>query len=187
MVLRGEIRVDILAVLLSRDDEDDIKESDLGISSMLLYHADLIIHDIFRTNNKDKNISDTSSYLDLSPLYGQDREHQEMVRTMQDGLLKPDSFAEDRLLAQPPGVCVYIIMYNRFHNYVAKQLKEVNENGKFTFVEKRPEDWSPPQEVLDEIRAESPSEDARMKKLNTLWIEQAKKKLDEDLFQTARM
>ena len=70
---------------------------------------------------------------------------------MKDGLLKPDTFAEDRLLNQPPGVCIYIIMYNRFHNYVAKQLKEINENGKFTMTETRPEGWLPSQAVLDDI------------------------------------
>ena len=134
---------DLFDLLMAREDQDDIKESDLGISSMLVYHADLIIHDIFRTNNDDKNISDTSSYLDLTPLYGRSREHQETVRLMKDGLLKPDSFAEDRLLNQPPGVVVYLVMYNRFHNYVAKQLKEINERGKFSRV-KRAGGWFVP-------------------------------------------
>ena len=30
------------------------------------------------------------------------------------GLLKPDTFAEDRLLRQPPGVCIMLVMYNRY-------------------------------------------------------------------------
>ncbi|MCJ1352467.1 MAG: hypothetical protein MMC33_002451 [Icmadophila ericetorum] len=57
--------------LLARDetDKEDMRDSNLGTSSMLLYHATVIIQDIFRTNAGDKNISDTSSYLDLSPLY----------------------------------------------------------------------------------------------------------------------
>ena len=118
---------DLFDLLMAREDPDTIKEGDLGISSFLLYHADLIIHDVFRTNYSDKNISDTSSYLDLSPLYGRDEKRQKAVRTMKDGLLKPDTFAEDRLLSQPPGVSIYIIMYNRFHNYAARQLKEINE------------------------------------------------------------
>ena len=46
------------------------RPSKSGLSSMLIYHATIIIHDIFRTNEGDKNISDSSSYLDLSPLYG---------------------------------------------------------------------------------------------------------------------
>ena len=71
--------------------------------------------DIFRTNDKDKNISDSSSYLDLSPLYGYTKEMQNKVRDTEHGLglLKPDTFAEDRLLRQPPGVCILLVMYNR--------------------------------------------------------------------------
>lgn len=166
---------------------------------MLLYHADIIIHgrwpscmytpcsllilsiiDIFRTNVRDKNISDTSSYLDLSPLYGKDREAQETVRTMQDGLLKPDTFAEERLLAQPPGVCIYLIMYNRFHNYVAQQIKSINENGKFS----RSPGWTP---TTAEIEAHAPKatnwDDLDETGREKLWLA----KLDEDLFQTARL
>jgi len=37
------------------------------ISSMLFYLASIIIHDIFRTDHKDFNLSNTSSYLDLAP------------------------------------------------------------------------------------------------------------------------
>lgn len=101
---------------------------------MLLYHATIIIHDIFRTNDKDKNISDSSSYLDLSPLYGYSTEMQRMIRDdkYRLGLLKPDAFAEDRLLRQPPGVCIMLVMYNRYHNYAARQLLRINENGRFS-------------------------------------------------------
>ncbi|KAK3364554.1 hypothetical protein B0T25DRAFT_576792 [Lasiosphaeria hispida] len=110
------------------------RPSESGLSSMLIYHATIIIHDIFRTNDKDKNISDTSSYLDLSPLYGFTDEMQRKVRdeTYKLGLLKPDTFAEDRLLRQPPGVCIMLVMYNRYHNYAATQLRRINENGRFS-------------------------------------------------------
>lgn len=109
------------------------RNSRSGLSSMLIYHATIIIHDIFRTNDSDKNISDSSSYLDLSPLYGYTMEMQRQVRDdkFKLGLLKPDTFAEDRLLRQPPGVCIMLVMYNRYHNYAATQLKRINENGKF--------------------------------------------------------
>ena len=105
---------------------------------MLLYHATIIIHDIFRTNDSDKNISDSSSYLDLSPLYGYT---EKMTRSIRDdkyklGLLKPDTFAEDRLVRQPPGVCIMLVMYNRYHNYAATQLRRINENGRFEVPEK---------------------------------------------------
>ena len=123
---------DIFDRLMARDEPRESIES--GLSSMLIYHATIIIHDIFRTNDSDKNISDSSSYLDLSPLYGYTQEMREKVRDdkFKLGLLKPDTFAEDRLLRQPPGVCIMLVMYNRYHNYVATQLKRINKNGRFS-------------------------------------------------------
>ncbi|KAL8910115.1 MAG: hypothetical protein Q9171_004576 [Xanthocarpia ochracea] len=112
-----------------------VRKSPSGLSSMLVYHATIIIHDIlFRTNNLDKNISDSSSYLDVSSLYGYAMETQRKVRDdkFKLGLLKPDTFAEDRLLRQPPGVCIMLVMYNRYHDYAATQLKRINENGRFS-------------------------------------------------------
>ncbi|KAJ4309604.1 hypothetical protein N0V84_011417 [Fusarium piperis] len=127
---------DLFDRLMARDEGG--RNSGSGLSSMLIYHATIIIHDIFRTNDSDKNISDTSSYLDLSPLYGFTDEMQRKVRDdkYKLGLLKPDTFAEDRLLRQPPGVCIYLVMYNRYHNYVATQLRRINENGRFSVPHK---------------------------------------------------
>lgn len=88
--------------------------------------------DVFRTNQADFNTADTSSYLDLSPLYGHTEKMQKSIRTFKDGLLWPDTFAEDRLLRQPPGVNIMLVMYNRYHNYVAKELKKINEGGRFS-------------------------------------------------------
>ena len=182
------LRVDILeyeqltfTVLMAAESPEKRRQSKSGISSLLLYHATLIIHgkrsktsifrannaillftDIFRSNKDDRNISDTSSYLDLTPLYGRKRTHQEAVRLMKKGLLKPDSFAEERLLMQPPGVCAYLIMYNRFHNYVAEQLLAINENNRF-------------------------SKPANYDRLDQKGQEFADQKQDEDLFQTARL
>ena len=123
---------DVFEKLMARGEGG--RNSKSGLSSMLIYHATIIIHDIFRTNDTDKNISDSSSYLDLSPLYGYTMEMQKQVRDdkYKLGLLKPDTFAEDRLLRQPPGVCIMLVMYNRYHNYAATQLKRINENGKFS-------------------------------------------------------
>jgi hypothetical protein len=116
----------------------DGRPSTSGLSSMLIYHATIIIHDIFRTNDNDKNISDSSSYLDLSPLYGYTMKMQRRIRDdkYKLGLLKPDTFAEDRLLRQPPGVCIMLVMYNRYHNYAATQLRRINENGRFSIPRK---------------------------------------------------
>ncbi|KAK4460577.1 Psi-producing oxygenase A [Cladorrhinum samala] len=118
-------------LLMARDDSKNI-ENDAGISAMFYYHATIIIHDIFRTNRQDQNISDTSSYLDLAPLYGSSLKDQLEIRTMKEGKLKPDTFSEKRLLGQPPGVNVMLVLYNRFHNYVADVLLKINENGRFT-------------------------------------------------------
>lgn len=118
-------------LLMAREDNKDI-ENDAGISAMFYYHATIIIHDIFRTNRQDQNISDTSSYLDLAPLYGSSLADQLEIRTMKEGKLKPDTFSEKRLLGQPPGVNVMLVLYNRFHNYVADVLLKINENGRFT-------------------------------------------------------
>lgn len=47
-----------------------------------------------------------------------------MMRTFEDGLLKPDCFSSKRTLGNPPGVGVLLIMFNRFHNYVVTQLAQ---------------------------------------------------------------
>lgn len=129
-----------------------------GINSMLFYHATIIIHgtapnwlcrsgvllivlDIFRTNRRDANISDTSSYLDLSPLYGKDQAAQNSVRTFKDGKLKPDTFAEERLIGQPPGVCVMLVMYSRFHNYVVENIAAINEDNRFDMPQQGDPDY----------------------------------------------
>lgn len=84
-------------LLMARDDKT-FTENPAGISSMLFYHASIIIHDIFRTNRTDMNKSDTSSYLDLAPLYGSSFKDQLEIRTMKEGRLKPDTFHKKRLL-----------------------------------------------------------------------------------------
>ena len=127
---------DLFDKLMARQEGGRVSQS--GLSSMLIYHATIIIHDIFRTNEDDKNISDSSSYLDLSPLYGYTMDMQRSVRDNKYklGMLKPDTFAEDRLLRQPPGVCIMLVMYNRYHNYAAAQLRRINENGRFSVPKK---------------------------------------------------
>jgi hypothetical protein len=74
----------------------------------------------------------TSSYLDLAPLYGSSDADQKKVRAFVDGKLKPDCFYEDRVLGFPPGVSVFLVCFNRFHNYVVGELAAINEGGRFT-------------------------------------------------------
>lgn len=129
---------------------------------MLFYLASIIIHDLFRTNHTDQNISDSSSYLDLAPLYGHNETEQHQVRTMHNGLLKRDTFAEVRLLGFPPGVSALLVSFNRFHNYTATQLAEINENGRFSLNTHM---------TPDQVQK----------------YKSAKAKRDHDLFQTARL
>ncbi|EER41266.1 linoleate diol synthase [Histoplasma capsulatum var. duboisii H88] len=114
----------------------------------------LLFDHIFRTDRRDMNINNNSSYLDLSPLYGSSLEDQLKIRTMKNGFLKPDTFHDERLIGQAPGANVLLVLYSRFHNYVAQTLLQINEGGRFT-----------------------PKGDD----------EASLAKLDEDLFQTARL
>jgi hypothetical protein len=72
---------------------------------------------VFRTSHKDVNINETSSYVDLSPLYGNNEETLNKIRVRDGrGLILPDTFAEDRLLLLPPAVCALLVLFNRNHN-----------------------------------------------------------------------
>ncbi|KAF3936797.1 hypothetical protein ABW19_dt0203465 [Dactylella cylindrospora] len=119
----------IFDVLLARKEP---KPHPNKISSMLFYLASIIIHDLFRTNHRDYSFSDTSSYLDLSPLYGSNEEEQKMMRTYEGGKIKPDAFSEKRLLGFPPGVCVLLLSFGRYHNFVVDTLLKINQDERFT-------------------------------------------------------
>ena len=73
---------------------------------------------VFRTNHDDVNINETSSYVDLAPLYGNKQETQDKVRDKSQGrgLLHKDAFAEDRLLLLPPETCAILVCFSRNHN-----------------------------------------------------------------------
>ncbi|KAI2466477.1 linoleate diol synthase precursor [Annulohypoxylon bovei var. microspora] len=118
--------------LMNRGNGESFQEHPNKISSMLFYLATIITHDIFQTDSRDQDINLTSSYLDLSPLYGRNAEEQKAIRTFKDGLLKSDCFSSVNPLGFPPGVGVFLIMFNRFHNYVVTQLAGINEGGRFT-------------------------------------------------------
>lgn len=91
-----------------------------------------VIHDFFRTDKGRGEDGDSverpwanvhSSYLDLQPLYGYNDALQSSVRTMSDGMLKPDAVADSRLAGQALPT-VILRLFSRHHNYVAGQLKE---------------------------------------------------------------
>ncbi|EKM81762.1 hypothetical protein AGABI1DRAFT_90139 [Agaricus bisporus var. burnettii JB137-S8] len=90
-----------------------------GLSAMMFSFAALVIHSVFRTSHRDVNINETSSYVDLSPLYGHNEDVQKKVRAYNGlGYLHPDTFGEDRLRFLPPA-------------YIAKKLYEINERGTY--------------------------------------------------------
>ncbi|TFY76746.1 hypothetical protein EWM64_g7266 [Hericium alpestre] len=149
----------VFDTLLKRD---EFVKHPAGLSSLMFSFAALVIHTVFRTSHKDVSINDTSSYVDLAPLYGHNEAKLNKIRVRDGrGLLFPDSFAEDRLLLLPPAVCVLLVCFSRNHNYIARKLLEINERG--TYVDP------------DSL----PTTDAdRLAKLAAQ---------DEDIFQTARL
>ncbi|KAM0282957.1 hypothetical protein ACHAQH_002768 [Verticillium albo-atrum] len=149
----------IFDTLLSRDN-GGFKPHPNGISSVFFYLATIVIHDIFRTSREDPNVSLTSSYLDLAPLYGANQKEQDTIRVFKNGKLKPDSFCEKRTYGFPPGVNCLLVFFNRYHNWVVERLEMINERGRFS----RPADDLRPDEK-----------------------DHAFKKLDNDLFQTGRL
>ncbi|KAJ7894889.1 heme peroxidase [Mycena olivaceomarginata] len=64
----------------------DRKDHPAGNSSLTFAFATLVTHSLFRTDQKDWNINQTSSYLDLSPLYGTNQAAQDLY--IADMLLK---------------------------------------------------------------------------------------------------
>ncbi|EMD30779.1 hypothetical protein CERSUDRAFT_78625 [Gelatoporia subvermispora B] len=103
-----------------------------GLSSLFFAFADLVIHSCFNTRPTDYTINDSSSYLDLSPLYGSSQKQVDSIR-VKDGFGKiyNDTFADARLLMMPPSVCSLLIIFGRNHNYVAQKIYEINENGTY--------------------------------------------------------
>ncbi|TFK65597.1 linoleate diol synthase [Pluteus cervinus] len=133
-----------------------------GLSSLMFAWAALVIHTVFRTSHTDVNINETSSYVDLAPLYGNNQQTQDKLRLLDGrGLLLPDVFAEDRLLLLPPSVCAILVLFSRNHNYIAKKLLEINERGT----------WVDPATVSPDIPAQ---------KVKLI-------KQDEEIFQIARL
>jgi linoleate 10R-lipoxygenase len=88
-----------------------------GVSSLFFAFANLVIHSIFNTDHKDVTINKTSSYLDLSILYGQSEDDCNRVRRKDGtGKLHNDAFADYRLLGMPPSTCALLVLFNRNHN-----------------------------------------------------------------------
>ncbi|KAJ4490906.1 heme peroxidase [Lentinula aciculospora] len=135
----------------------DILDHPGGNSSLTFAFASLVTHSLFRTDYQDMNINNTSSYLDLSPVYGYNQAAQDVVRDKAAGrgLLFPDTFSEERLLFLPPAASALLVVLSRNHNYIAETLLKINERGT----------WTDPPPADEKARARQ----------------------DEDIFQTARL
>ena len=83
----------------------------------ILTCANLPSKSVFRTSMTQESINETSSYVDLAPLYGNNADTLKDLREGGGwGRLFPDTFAEDRLLLLPPAVCALLVLFNRNHN-----------------------------------------------------------------------
>jgi len=102
-----------------------------GLNRLFFSFATVVIHECFQTSRTDPFINETSSYVDLSTLYGNTEKEQKRVRTYQNGTIFPDSIASDRIMLMPPGVIVVLLMFSRNHNRIAESLLSVNENGEY--------------------------------------------------------
>ncbi|CAE6439322.1 unnamed protein product [Rhizoctonia solani] len=103
-----------------------------GNSSLTFAFASLVTHSLFRTDPSDWNKNLTSSYLDLSPLYGSNQEEQDAVRIKNGyGRLHPDTFSEGRIVFLPPAAAALLVVWNRNHNHIADKLLENNEQGRW--------------------------------------------------------
>lgn len=85
---------------------------------MTFAYAALVTHSLFRTDSKHWTRNNATSYLDLSPLYGNNDIEQDLVRNQELGLgyLHPDTFSEDRILFLPPASSVLLVLFSRNHN-----------------------------------------------------------------------
>lgn len=102
-----------------------------GLNRMFFSFATIVIHECFQTSRSDQWINETSSYVDLSTLYGNTDKEQKRVRTYENGKIFADSVASDRIMMMPPGVIALLIMFSRNHNKIAEDLLSINEDGKY--------------------------------------------------------
>ena len=116
---------------LLRREDGKFREHPSGLNRMFFSFATVVIHECFQTSRENQWINETSSYVDLSTLYGNTEKEQPRVRTYHNGLIYPDSIASERIMLMPPGVVAVLIMFSRNHNAIAESLLQINEGGKY--------------------------------------------------------
>jgi hypothetical protein len=107
------------------------REHPSGLNRLFFSFATVVIHECFQTSRTDPWINETSSYVDLSTIYGNTEKEQKRVRTYENGRIFPDSIASERIMMMPPGVVAVLLMFSRNHNHIAENLLTVNEQGKY--------------------------------------------------------
>ncbi|KAF8724506.1 hypothetical protein AX14_008737 [Amanita brunnescens Koide BX004] len=112
----------------------NLKDHPRGISGLAFAFAAILALSLHREDTPKSKLkhNKTSPYFDLSPLYGVNEMETSSIR-MKDGrgMLWPDSFTEDRLDMLPESVPALLVLWNRYHNYVAKQLLSYNEDNQW--------------------------------------------------------
>ena len=69
----------------------DFRPHPSGLNRLFFSFATVVIHECFQTSRTDSWINETSSYVDLSTIYGNTGKEQKRVRTYQNGTIYPDS------------------------------------------------------------------------------------------------
>ncbi|KAI1879029.1 hypothetical protein JX265_003206 [Neoarthrinium moseri] len=111
--------------------EGPFRKHPSGLNRMFFAFATVVIHECFQTSRKDPFINETSSYVDLSTLYGNTENEQKHVRMYENGLIFPDTIASERIMMMPPPVVAVLVIFSRHHNFIAHSLMSVNEDGKY--------------------------------------------------------
>lgn len=107
------------------------REHPSGLNRLFFSFATIVIHECFQTSRSNPWINETSSYVDLSTLYGNTEKEQVRVRTYENGKIFPDSIASERIMMMPPGVIAVLLLFSRNHNHIAESLLSINEDGNF--------------------------------------------------------
>lgn len=85
-----------------------------GLNRMFFSFATVVIHECFQTSRSDPWINETSSYVDLSTIYGNTEKEQKRVRMCENGRIFPDSIASERIMMMPPGVVAVCLLFSRY-------------------------------------------------------------------------
>ncbi|CAD6499935.1 BgTH12-04040 [Blumeria graminis f. sp. triticale] len=107
------------------------REHPSGLNRLFFSFATIVIHECFQSSRTNPWLNETSSYVDLSTLYGNTENEQPRVRTYVNGLIYPDSIASERIMMMPPGVVAVLLLFSRNHNHIAENLLTINEDGHY--------------------------------------------------------